>query len=172
MNVLSVVCVPWKSYILLNEEKENCSLYFFFILKINAISPVKKLGGLWSGIFTLNNNFSKRKPPFHEEGRCRKNQHFLKNWPMTFGAKGKKCTKSRQTNTSHCPTKTISKTGTHPLKNINLFSSIIWSQYIDSWMGQWFPFISSERECYDSYFNGKKINIFEIDQYLSGRLIM
>ena len=31
---------------------------------------------------------------------------------------GKRCTKSRQTNTSHCPTKTISKTETHPLKKI------------------------------------------------------
>ena len=29
---------------------------------------------------------------------------------------GKKCTKSRQTNTSHCPTKTVSKTDMHPLK--------------------------------------------------------
>ena len=52
-------------------------------------------------------------------GRCRKNRHFLKNWhpilrPMSFAAKGKGgggggCTKSRQTNTSHCPTITISK---------------------------------------------------------------
>ena len=37
---------------------------------------------------------------------------------MSFVAKEKKkkCTKSRQTHTSHCPTKTISKTVTHPLK--------------------------------------------------------
>ena len=36
---------------------------------------------------------------------------------MTFAARENKCTKSRQTNTSHCPTKTISKTDTHPLKH-------------------------------------------------------
>ena len=34
---------------------------------------------------------------------------------MSFTAKGKKCKKSRQTNTSHFPTKTISKTNTHLL---------------------------------------------------------
>ena len=38
--------------------------------------------------------------------------------PMSFAAKGKKIyVKSRQTNTSHCPTKTISKTDMHPLKS-------------------------------------------------------
>ena len=46
---------------------------------------------------------------------------FLKNWhpvrgPMSFVAKGKKNPKSRQTNTSHCPTKTISKIDTRPFK--------------------------------------------------------
>ena len=44
-----------------------------------------------------------------------------KQTPHTvLAAKGKKCTKSRQTNTSHCPTKTISKTFKHPLKNLKI----------------------------------------------------
>ena len=73
---------------------------------------------------------------------CRENQHsFLKNWhpvrePLSFAAKRKnknqktKTTKSRQTNTSHCPTKTISKTDTHTLKKMTRIKQITSRNYL------------------------------------------
>ena len=70
---------------------------------------------------------------------CRsKKSTFLKNWrpvrgPMSFAAKGKKKKKKRpnprQTNTSHCPTKTISKSDLHPLKETLLAHP--WAQTAD-----------------------------------------
>ena len=59
----------------------------------------------------------------HLRGRVsKKSTFFLKNWhpvrgPMSFTVKGKKKgPKSRQRNTSHCPTKTISINDTRPHK--------------------------------------------------------
>ena len=49
---------------------------------------------------------------------------------MSLAAKGKKCTKSRQTNTSYSPTKTISKNVIHPLK-CQLEIKLVFTEKID-----------------------------------------
>ena len=47
-------------------------------------------------------------------------------WTYELCGQGEKknCTKSRQTNTSHCPTKTISKTDVHTLNGCNIAAKI------------------------------------------------
>ena len=64
---------------------------------------------------------------FKGVGNVKIDLFFLKNWhpvrrPMSFAAKEKNkyIQNQRQTNTSHCPTKTITKTDTYPLKVISL----------------------------------------------------
>ena len=68
---------------------------------------------------------------------------FLRNWnpvrgPMSFAAKEKgkrvkkRLTNPRQTNTSHCPTKTIAKTGIRPLNGVDREKSAVFKELTQS----------------------------------------
>ena len=84
----------------------------------------------WLGSLPKFNGFPENLIEIHLRGCRSKKSTFLKNWrpvrgPMSFAAKEKNTNKikwlnPRQTNTSHCPTKTISKSDLHPLKSFRV----------------------------------------------------